>query len=90
MVPSPGTGWFTLMSGNVEIERLIKDLGSQITSRRKTRMCHSLRGVECALSAFDLLYLRCADSHTGAPEPSGFLLLSKPHVLRRVSNLSDH
>lgn len=34
MVPSPGTGWFTLMSDNVEIERLIKDLGSQITSQR--------------------------------------------------------
>lgn len=60
MVPSPGTGRFTVMSNRVEIERLIKVLG---LANNEPSLPPLVWSVHCQLhwNGFDLLYLLCTD-----------------------------
>lgn len=69
MVPSPGTGRFTVMSDRVEIERLIKDFGlfnNELEESEDVSLPPPVWSVRRQLhrNQFDLLYLLCADSHT--------------------------
>lgn len=68
MVPSPVTGWFTVMSDRVEIERLIKDLrifNNEPEESEDVSLSH--RCGACAVSSTGIIliyFICCVQIHT--------------------------